>query len=126
MSDTNTPHKSGYVAIVGKPNAGKSSLLNALTGYDTAIVTEIAGTTRDILKERIQIDGMPLHIIDTAGLRKSENAVEKEGIRRAKEEITKADRVLLLIDAREAGDEKVLSHLPEDLIITRIYNKIYF
>ncbi|MCK5354538.1 MAG: tRNA uridine-5-carboxymethylaminomethyl(34) synthesis GTPase MnmE, partial [Methyloprofundus sp.] len=71
------------VVLAGKPNAGKSSLLNALAGHDAAIVTDIAGTTRDVLKERIQIDGMPLHIIDTAGLRESENAVELEGIRRA-------------------------------------------
>ena len=82
------------VVLAGKPNAGKSSLLNALAGHEAAIVTEIAGTTRDTLKERIQIDGMPLHIIDTAGLRESDNVVEKEGIRRAHEEIKKADKIL--------------------------------
>ena len=75
------------VVLAGKPNAGKSSLLNALAGHDAAIVTDIAGTTRDVLKERIQIDGMPLHIIDTAGLRESDNAVEQEGVRRAHAEI---------------------------------------
>ena len=77
------------VVIAGKPNAGKSSLLNALSGRESAIVTEIAGTTRDLLREHIQIDGMPLHIIDTAGLRESPDIVEQEGIRRAWSEIEK-------------------------------------
>lgn len=77
------------VVLAGKPNAGKSSLLNALAGHEAAIVTDIAGTTRDVLKERIQIDGMPLHIIDTAGLRDSDNVVEQEGVRRAHAEIQK-------------------------------------
>jgi len=89
------------VAIAGKPNAGKSSLLNALSGRDTAIVTDIAGTTRDILREQINIDGMPLHIIDTAGLRDSHDTVEQEGIRRARQAIAEADRVLLVLDAAE-------------------------
>lgn len=87
------------VVIIGKPNAGKSSLLNALSGKDSAIVTEIAGTTRDVLREHIQIDGMPLHIIDTAGLRDSPDIVEREGIRRAWAEIEKADRILLVVDS---------------------------
>jgi tRNA modification GTPase len=112
------------VVLAGKPNAGKSSLLNALAGHEAAIVTDIAGTTRDVLKERIQLDGMPLHIIDTAGLRESDDAVEKEGIRRAHEEIQKADKILLLIDAREPEVESILKTLPPDISITRIYNKI--
>ena len=87
------------VVIAGKPNAGKSSLLNALAGKDTAIVTAIAGTTRDILNEEINIDGMPLHITDTAGLRESDDPVEQEGIRRALAAISQADRVLLVVDA---------------------------
>tara|TARA_B110000503_G_scaffold31186_1_gene50358 strand:- start:12527 stop:13894 length:1368 start_codon:yes stop_codon:yes gene_type:complete len=87
------------VVIAGRPNAGKSSLLNALSGRDSAIVTPIAGTTRDILREQIHVDGMPLHIIDTAGLRETENAVEKEGIKRAWGEIDCADRVLFVIDS---------------------------
>jgi tRNA modification GTPase len=87
------------VVIAGKPNAGKSSLLNALAGRDAAIVTDIAGTTRDVLREHINIDGLPLHIIDTAGLRDSGDAVEQEGIRRAWAEIEKADLVLLLVDS---------------------------
>ena len=112
------------VVLAGKPNAGKSSLLNALAGHEAAIVTDIAGTTRDVLRERIQIDGMPLHIIDTAGLRESANAVEQEGVRRAVEEIRKADKVLHLIDAREPNPHTLLDDIPEGLDITTLYNKI--
>jgi len=112
------------VVLAGKPNAGKSSLLNALAGHEAAIVTDIAGTTRDILKERIQIDGMPIHIIDTAGLRDSDNVVEKEGIRRAHEEIKQADKVLLLIDSTDPEIDSVIKTLPEGLDITKVYNKI--
>lgn len=86
------------LVIAGAPNAGKSSLLNALAGKDSAIVTDIAGTTRDLLRENIDIDGLPLHIVDTAGLRDSVDAVEQEGIRRALAEIQAADRVLLVVD----------------------------
>ena len=98
------------VVIVGRPNAGKSSLLNALAGNERAIVTDIAGTTRDVLKEHIHIDGMPLHIIDTAGLRQAENEVERIGIERAWQEIEQADRVLLMVDSStgEADPEKLL------------------
>jgi tRNA modification GTPase len=113
------------VVIAGRPNAGKSSLLNLLAGREAAIVTDIAGTTRDTLREYIQIDGMPLHVVDTAGLRESEDIVEREGIRRARAEIEKADRVLLLIDDREpeqAGE--LLASLPQNLPVTRIHNKI--
>lgn len=92
------------VVIAGRPNAGKSSLLNALAGFDAAIVTDIAGTTRDILREQIQIDGMPLHIIDTAGLRDTGDVVEQEGVRRALREVEKADRVLFVFDASQAND----------------------
>ena len=112
------------VVLVGKPNAGKSSLLNALAGHEAAIVTEIAGTTRDVLREHIQLDGMPLHIIDTAGLRDSDNLIEKEGMRRAHEEILKADKIVLLIDARELGAEEILNSLPKDIDIIKVYNKI--
>ena len=112
------------VVLAGKPNAGKSSLLNILAGHDAAIVTDIAGTTRDTLKEHIQIDGMPLHIIDTAGLRNSDNPIEKEGIRRAYQEIEQADKVLLLIDSRDAETNSILTNLPSHLNITKIYNKI--
>ena len=112
------------VVLAGKPNAGKSSLLNALAGHDAAIVTDIEGTTRDILREHIQIDGMPLHIIDTAGLRDSNHAIEKEGIRRAHEEINKADRVLLVIDVQQPEDDTISGSLPDNIKVTKIYNKI--
>ena len=92
------------VVIAGEPNAGKSSLLNILAGQSRAIVTEIPGTTRDTLREHISIDGMPLHIIDTAGLRDSSDIVEQEGIRRAWQEIQEADLVLLVIDSTREWD----------------------
>jgi tRNA modification GTPase len=87
------------IAIIGQPNAGKSSLLNCLTGNETAIVTPIAGTTRDIIKETIHIDGLPIHIVDTAGIRDNADLVEMEGIRRAKVQQGLADRILLVVDA---------------------------
>ncbi|MBU72886.1 tRNA uridine-5-carboxymethylaminomethyl(34) synthesis GTPase MnmE [Spongiibacter sp.] len=95
------------VVIAGKPNAGKSSLLNALAGRESAIVTDIAGTTRDVLRENILIDGMPLHIIDTAGLRDSDDPVEQEGIRRAWQEIDKADRILLIVDSNQSDNASI-------------------
>ena len=111
------------VVLAGKPNAGKSSLMNALAGYDAAIVTDIAGTTRDVLRERIQLDGMPLHIIDTAGLRDSDNVVEQEGIRRAHQEIAKADKVLLLLDSSQI-DMTGLADLPSGVDVIKVFNKI--
>ena len=105
------------VVIIGAPNAGKSSLLNALSGKESAIVTEIAGTTRDVLREQIQIDGMPLHIIDTAGLRESPDIIEQEGIRRAWAEIEKADRILLVVDGtttRETDPAALTGNLTSD------------
>lgn len=92
------------VVIAGKPNAGKSSLLNALSGMETAIVTDIPGTTRDLLKERITLEGVPVHVVDTAGLRSSEDVVEKEGVRRAQVAIEQADRILLVIDSQEVEE----------------------
>src|SRR5690606_7062587 len=86
-------HDGMTVVIAGPPNAGKSSLLNALAGTDAAIVTDIPGTTRDVLRERIQLDGLPLHVIDTAGLRDSDDVVEAEGMRRARAESARAERV---------------------------------
>jgi tRNA modification GTPase len=115
------------VVIAGRPNAGKSSLLNRLAGYDAAIVTAIPGTTRDILRERIHIDGMPLHVLDTAGLREGGDAVEEEGIRRAQVEMTRADRVLFVVDAIEdpAGSayHEERQRLPKDVPVTLILNK---
>ena len=115
------------IVLAGQPNTGKSSLLNALAGRETAIVTEIPGTTRDVLKEEINIDGMPLHIIDTAGLRESRDVVEQEGMRRTWQEIEQADCVLLLLDDREGFGERdklILEQLPQQLPVTRIFNKI--
>lgn len=115
------------VVIAGRPNAGKSSLLNSLAGYEAAIVTEIAGTTRDVLREHIHIDGMPLHVIDTAGLRDSADPVEQEGIRRAWQAIEQADRILLLVDDRDGLGEieqTILDKLPASIGVTKIRNKI--
>lgn len=122
------------VVIAGKPNAGKSSLLNALVERESAIVTDIAGTTRDVLKEYIHIDGMPLHIIDTAGLREASDAVEKIGIERAWNEINRADRILLLIDAADAVTQKrdsaedvwleFTAQLEQSDKVSVIYNKV--
>lgn len=119
------------VVIAGRPNAGKSSLLNALSGKESAIVTEIAGTTRDVLREHIHIDGMPLHIIDTAGLRDASDEVERIGIERAWKEIEQADRVLFMVDGTttSATDPKEIwpdfvDRLPDNIGITVIRNKV--
>ena len=120
------------LVIAGKPNAGKSSLLNALSGQDSAIVTAVEGTTRDVLREHIQIDGMPLHIVDTAGLRESENEIEKEGIRRAWAEIESADRILLVMDTTSTSDQNIEydslwpeknKHLTREIPVTVVNNK---
>jgi tRNA modification GTPase len=114
-----------HVAIAGKPNAGKSSLLNALTKQPSAIVTDIAGTTRDVLKETIHVEGMPLHIIDTAGLHKSDDIIEQEGIRRAHVEIDNADIVLLIYDSQESSaDASILPDIMISKPIITIRNKI--
>jgi tRNA modification GTPase len=115
------------VVIAGRPNAGKSSLLNKLAGYEAAIVTEVPGTTRDVLREHIQIDGMPLHAIDTAGLREAGDRVEREGIRRAWDEIARADRILLVLDDRAgitAEEQAILARLPQGPGLTIVRNKI--
>ncbi|MDE3989687.1 tRNA uridine-5-carboxymethylaminomethyl(34) synthesis GTPase MnmE [Glaesserella parasuis] len=119
------------VVIAGKPNAGKSSLLNALAGREAAIVTDIAGTTRDVLREHIHIDGMPLHIIDTAGLREASDEVEKIGIKRAWDEIEQADHDLLMIDSNESQADSFqqewatfLAKLPKNIPVTVIRNKV--
>ncbi|MDH4029665.1 MAG: tRNA uridine-5-carboxymethylaminomethyl(34) synthesis GTPase MnmE [Chromatiales bacterium] len=116
------------VVLAGPPNAGKSSLLNRLTGQETAIVTHLPGTTRDVLRERISIDGMPLHVVDTAGLRGEADLVEAEGIRRARREIDNADRVLLVVDASaestDAQRANAMMDLPDGVACTIIRNKI--
>ena len=118
------------LVIAGKPNAGKSSLLNALAGINSAIVTAIPGTTRDVLREHIQIDGMPVHVVDTAGLRDSEDEVEQEGIRRARLEIASADRILLVVDSCDAQAVDKAALLPDqnkdqarNIPVTLVYNK---
>lgn len=119
------------LVIVGAPNAGKSSLLNQLVEHDSAIVTDIPGTTRDLLREHIEIDGMPLHIVDTAGLREATDVVEEEGIRRAREEMRSADHILLVIDSSNPGnqvdaDTLLRQHaddLPQGIPVTIARNK---
>ncbi len=119
------------VVIAGRPNAGKSSLLNALAGREAAIVTAIEGTTRDVLREHIHIDGMPLHIIDTAGLRESPDEVEQIGIARAWDEIAQADRILLMVDATTTEQTEpheiwpdFIDRLPANAPVTVVRNKV--
>jgi tRNA modification GTPase len=114
------------LVIAGRPNAGKSSLLNALAGREAAIVTDIPGTTRDLLREHIQLDGLPLHIIDTAGLRETRDKVEAMGVDRAWQAIQSADRVLLVIDSRQgfaSEDAAIVAGLPAGIPVTRVLNK---
>ncbi|BAO45760.1 tRNA uridine-5-carboxymethylaminomethyl(34) synthesis GTPase MnmE [Thiolapillus brandeum] len=114
------------LVIAGEPNAGKSSLLNALAGVDSAIVTEIPGTTRDLLREHIQLGGVPIHLVDTAGLRDTEDQVEREGVRRAREALQGADRLLWVYDAatdpRNQGLEQ--ARLPQGIPVTLVRNKV--
>jgi tRNA modification GTPase len=116
------------VVIAGRPNAGKSSLLNGLAGYDAAIVTPIPGTTRDVLRERIHVDGLPVHVIDTAGLRETEDLVEGEGVRRARGEIERAGLVLYVIDASEPPSREALARdlaeLPAGVPVLQVWNKV--
>jgi tRNA modification GTPase len=112
------------IVIAGRPNAGKSSLLNALSGRNSAIVTNIEGTTRDVLREHIHIDGMPLHLIDTAGLRESSDEVEQIGIQRAWQEIEQADRVLLMLDSQSNDDADIEKNWPEFFSKIEDLNKV--
>ena len=116
------------VVIAGAPNAGKSTLLNRLSGHEAAIVTDIPGTTRDVLRERIQIEGVPLLLLDTAGLRASGDAIETEGMRRARTAMADADHVLFLIDAQADPQarsfEAERTTLPAGMPVTLLYNKI--
>ncbi len=113
------------VVLAGRPNAGKSSLLNRLAGHDAAIVTDIPGTTRDVLREYIHLEGLPLHVIDTAGLRTGGDAVEAEGMRRARAEMDKADCILLLCDEATGDDPAVLRRdLPAHITALTVYNKV--
>ena len=114
------------VVLAGLPNVGKSSLLNRLAGDERAIVTEIAGTTRDAVRETIQVEGIPLHVIDTAGLRDTEDVVEKIGIQRSWQEIEKADVILQIVDARAGvtpADQAIAARLPDGIERIVIENK---
>lgn len=115
-----------HVALLGRPNVGKSSLLNRLSGQDVALVSNVPGTTRDVIREAIQIRGIPLHIMDTAGLRESGDEVENMGMQRTRQAAEKADLILLLLDAscgRMQDDEEIISSLPRDIPHLLVYNK---
>ncbi len=117
--------RDGYqVVIVGRPNAGKSSLMNRLSGEETAIVTEIAGTTRDVLRERINIDGLAVELVDTAGIRDNPDRIEAEGIRRARKAMAGADAVLWIQDATGPEPERLDEPVPEGIPVTIVRNKI--
>ncbi|MGZ8256137.1 MAG: tRNA uridine-5-carboxymethylaminomethyl(34) synthesis GTPase MnmE [Gallionella sp.] len=115
------------IALVGQPNVGKSSLLNCLAGEEIALVSDVPGTTRDVVRQEIQINGVPLHIMDTAGLRVSQDAVENMGMARTHQTMQKADLILLLCDAAQpnhAADKEILALLPKNLPVLRVYNKL--
>lgn len=114
------------VVITGRPNVGKSSLLNCLAGREAAIVTDIPGTTRDVLREAIQLNGLPLHLMDTAGMRESGDIIEQEGMRRAQAELAQADHVLLVVDdvaGLAAEDRATIAAMPAGIALTVVYNK---
>lgn len=117
------------IVIAGKPNAGKSTLINCLAGREVAIVTDIAGTTRDVMREHILLDDIPMHIIDTAGLRESNDLIEQEGIKRAWKEIKQADCILLVVDVNDPTDLAILvkqiqTELKTEIPIIIAFNKI--
>ncbi|MCZ6821259.1 MAG: tRNA modification GTPase, partial [Calditrichaeota bacterium] len=116
--------RDGYqVVLVGKPNAGKSSLMNRLSGEDTAIVTEIAGTTRDILRENIDIAGLAVELVDTAGLRDNPDVIEREGMRRAREAMASADAVLWIQDATDSNSGDTHEPVPDGVPVIVVRNK---
>jgi tRNA modification GTPase len=118
-----------HVVIAGKPNAGKSSLLNKLAGDEVAIVTDVPGTTRDVLRQQVHLDGLPLNLVDTAGLRAAVDVAEVEGVRRARNEMSRADRVLYIVDAGIGDNDSEswaaeLEQLPAGVPVTLVFNKI--
>ncbi len=112
------------MVIVGKPNVGKSSLLNALLNEKRAIVTDIAGTTRDVIEEYINLDGIPVRLVDTAGIRETEDVVEKIGVEKSKEKINEADLVILMLDTSRELDEEDKEII--DYIKDRKYIVLFF
>lgn len=115
-----------HIALIGRPNVGKSSLLNRLSGEDVALVSDVPGTTRDVIREVIQIRGIPLHILDTAGLRKSDDEIENMGMARTHQIVNKADLILLLLDSAKgctAEDKEIISGLPADIPHLLVFNK---
>ena len=114
------------LAITGRPNAGKSSLLNALSGQESAIVTDIPGTTRDVLREQIDLDGIPVHVADTAGIRETSDVIEAEGVRRARQALASADIVLVVMDSTvsDVRDDSLFSEIPEGVNSIAVFNKV--
>ncbi|CEK12245.1 tRNA uridine-5-carboxymethylaminomethyl(34) synthesis GTPase MnmE [Legionella hackeliae] len=117
------------IVIAGRPNAGKSTLINCLAGRDVAIVTDIAGTTRDVMRENILLEDIPLHLVDTAGLRESDDLVEREGIKRAWQEVSRADCVVMVIDIKQKEasldlSDEIRQALPEGVPVIQVINKI--
>ncbi len=113
------------LVLAGRPNAGKSSLLNTLSAAERAIVSELPGTTRDTVESLVQIDGLPIHLVDTAGLRDTADQVESEGVRRARSALARADRALVIVDDTAPGDvETLVRELPPRLAYTIVVNKI--
>ncbi len=114
-----------HVVIAGRPNSGKSSLLNRLAGYEAAIVTPQPGTTRDLVREHLEIDGLPVHIVDTAGLRETADAIEREGVQRTRGQLAVADLTLLVVDASDPGPmEPLLAEVPRGVPVILVRNKI--
>ncbi|MDD4929191.1 MAG: tRNA uridine-5-carboxymethylaminomethyl(34) synthesis GTPase MnmE [Gallionella sp.] len=116
-----------HIALVGRPNVGKSSLLNRLAGEEVALVSDVPGTTRDVIRQAIQIRGVPLHIMDTAGLRVSQDEVENMGMARTHQTVRRADLILLLLDATRgcsAEDTEIISSFPSEIPLLRVFNKV--
>jgi tRNA modification GTPase len=113
------------VVLAGRPNSGKSSVLNRLAGYEAAIVTDQPGTTRDLVREQLEIDGLPVHIVDTAGLRDTNDIVEREGVRRTRGQLAVADLTLLVVDASAATPlDALLAEVPSGVPVIVVRNKI--
>jgi tRNA modification GTPase len=114
-----------HVVLAGRPNSGKSSLLNRLAGYEAAIVTDVPGTTRDLVREQLEIDGLPVHVVDTAGLRETSDVVEREGVQRTRGQLAVADLTLLVVDASDAAPlDALLAEVPDGVPVVIVRNKV--